>query len=106
VTAETVCELLRLLAGAYRGLPMTIMLDNAREQRWTLVPSVADALGMEWRFVPTDSPNLNRIERFWRFVKKPCLYSKYYPDRTAFQQAILSCIHHAPLEYQAELNQL
>jgi transposase len=30
VTAETVCELLRLLAGAHPGMPMTIMLDNAR----------------------------------------------------------------------------
>ena len=28
-TAETVCELLRLLAGAYPGLPITIILDNA-----------------------------------------------------------------------------
>ena len=45
-------------------------------------------------------------ERFWRFVKKQCLYSKYYPDSTAFQQAILSCIHNAPMEHQAELNQL
>jgi hypothetical protein len=47
VTAETVCELLRLLAGAYQGLPMTIMLDNARYQRCPLVPSVAEALGIE-----------------------------------------------------------
>ena len=106
VTAETVCELLRLLAGAYQGLPMTIILDNARYQRCTLVQSVAEALGIELLFLPTYSPNLNLIERFWRFVKKQCLYSKYYPDSTAFQQAILSCIHNAPMEHPAELNQL
>jgi transposase len=106
VTAATVCELLRLLAGAYQGLPMTIILDNARDQRCTLVQSVAEALGIEVRFLPTYSPNLNLIERFWRFVKKQCLYSKYYPDSTAFQQAILSCIHNAPMEHHVELNQL
>jgi transposase len=106
VTAETVCELLRLLAGAYQGLPMTIILDNARDQRCTLVQSVAEALGIEVRFLPTYSPNLNLIERFWRFVKKQCLYSKYYPDSTAFQPAILSCIHNAPMEHHVELNQL
>lgn len=106
ITAETVCELLRLLAGAYQGLPITIILDNARYQRCTLVQSAADALGIELLFLPTYSPNLNLIERFWRFVKKQCLYSKYYPDSTAFQQAILSCIHNAPTEHQAALNRL
>jgi hypothetical protein len=30
VTAETVCELLRLLAGAHPGMPITLALDNAR----------------------------------------------------------------------------
>jgi hypothetical protein len=30
VTAETVCELLRLLAGAHPGMPITLVLDNAR----------------------------------------------------------------------------
>jgi transposase len=106
ITAETVWELLRLLAGAYQGLPMTIILDNARYQRCTLVQSVAEALGLELLFLPAYSPNLNLIERFWRFVKKQCLYSKYYPDSTAFQHAILSCIHNAPMEHQVALNQL
>jgi transposase len=106
ITAQTVCELLCLLAGAYQSLPITIILDNARYQRCALVQTAADAWGIELLFLPTYSPNLNLIERFWRFVKKPCLYSKYYPDSTAFQQAILSCIHNAPTEHQAELNRL
>jgi transposase len=85
---------------------MTIILDNARYQRCTLVQSVGEALGIEWLFLPAYSPNLNLIERFWRFVKKQCLYSKYSPESTAFQQAILSCIHNALMEHQAEFNQL
>jgi len=38
----------------------------------------AAALGIELLFLPPYSPNLNLIERLWKFVKKECLYSKYY----------------------------
>ena len=104
ITAETVCELWRLVAGAHAGIPISIILDNARYQRCALVQAVAEALGIELLFLPSYSPNLNLIERLWRFVKKQCLYSKYYPDSTSFQQAILTCIQHAPT--QGELNRL
>jgi len=106
ITATTVCELLRLLAGAHQGIPITVILDNARYQRCALVQAVAQELGIELLFLPAYSPNLNLIERFWRFVKKQCLYSKYYPDSTAFQQAILMCIQQAPTEHKEELNRL
>src|SRR5258705_2355762 len=38
VTAETVCELLRLLAGTHPALPLTILLRNTRDQKSALVP--------------------------------------------------------------------
>ena len=105
ITAETVCELLRLLA-AIPGIPITIILDNARYQRWALVHAVAQELGIELLYLPPYSPNLNLIERFWRFVKKQCLYSKYYPDSASFQQAILTCIQQAPTKNQDALKRL
>jgi transposase len=106
ITAETVCELWRLLAGAHHGIPITVFLDNARYQRCALVQAVAQELGIELCFLPAYSPNLNLIERLWRFVKKQCLYSKYYLDSTSFQQAILTCIQQAPTTHKEELNQL
>jgi transposase len=106
VTAQTVCELLRLLAGAYQGIPITIILDNARYQRCALVQAVAQELGIELLSLPAYSPNLNLIERVWRFIKKQCLYSKYYPDSSSFQQAILTCIQQAPTTHKEELNGL
>ena len=63
---------------------MTVILDNARYQRCALVQTVAQTLGIELLYLPTYSPNLNLIERFWKFVKKQCLYSKYYPDSESF----------------------
>jgi hypothetical protein len=47
VTAATVCELLRMLAGASPGQWITIILDNARYQRGALVQEVAASLGIE-----------------------------------------------------------
>ena len=53
--------------------------------------------------MPTYSPNLTLIERFWKCVKKRCLSSKYDPDHVCFQQAIIACIEQAPDKYQQEL---
>jgi hypothetical protein len=47
VTAERVCELLRLLAGAHPGMPITLVLDNARYQKRALVQALARGLGMD-----------------------------------------------------------
>ena len=106
ITATTVCELWQGLAGAYPGVPLTIVLDNARYQRCALVQTLAATLGSELLYVPPYSPNLNLIERLWKFVKKQCLYSKYYPDSAAFQHAIRDCLAKVPTQYQAELDTL
>jgi len=45
--------------------------------------------------LPSYCPNLNLIERLWKFVKKQCLDSEYYADFTAFKTAILGCRQHA-----------
>ena len=106
VTAATVCEVLRLLASAYPGQPITIVLDNARYQRCALVQEMAGRLGIELLFLPPYSPNLNLIERLWKFVKKQGLYGKYYPDSAAFQQAILDRSAQAGTKHKAELESL
>jgi len=106
ITSATVCELLRLLAGVHPGVPVTIVLDNARYQRCALVHNLAQSLNIELLVLPPYSPNLNLIERFWKFVKKQCLYSKYYADHHAFQHAIIECIAQAPDKHKAELESL
>jgi len=85
---------------------LTIVLDNARSQRCALGQSLAQRLGIALRFLPAYSPNLHLIERFWKFVKKPCLYFKYYADHLAFQHAILACIEQAPHQHKETLASL
>ncbi|WP_292992008.1 transposase, partial [Nitrosomonas sp.] len=42
---------------------------------------------IELIFLPPYAPNLNLIERYWRFFKKEILYGKYYETFTLFKQA-------------------
>jgi transposase len=78
VNTETMCELLRKLAAHGLSGPITVVLDNARYQRNAVVQALAESLGIELLYLPSYSPNLNLIERLWRFVKRQTLYGRYY----------------------------
>src|SRR5436309_713579 len=106
VTAETVCELLRLLAGTSPALPVTIVLDNARYQKCALVQELARSLGIELLYLPAYSPNLNLIERFWRFVKKQCLRAAYHPTYEAFTTAIDNCLSQLDTTHKKDMDSL
>ena len=67
-------------------IPVTIVLDNARYQKYGLVEELAQIADIELLYLPSYSPHLNLIERLWRFVRKECLYSKYYADFTSFKR--------------------
>ena len=73
ITAETVCELLSNIRQKYGEQLVTIILDNSRYQRCKLVMEKATLLKIELLFLPTYSPNLNLIERLWRFIKSDYL---------------------------------
>jgi transposase len=106
INSESVCQLLFKLAELSLQVPITLVLDNARYQRCTLVQSVANSLGIELLYLPPYSPNLNLIERLWKFVKKHCLYSKYYADFKAFTHAIEDCIANTQTTHKQALNSL
>ena len=92
INAESVRDLLRKLSERYVGLPMTLVLDNARYQRCALVQELARSLRIELLFLPPYSPNLNLIERLWKFVKKDCLSCRYHEDFARFKAAIVDCL--------------
>ena len=106
ITATTVCELLRQLAALHLTVPMTLVLDNARYQKCQLVEALAASLQIELLYLPAYSPNLNLIERLWKFVKKTCLYSKYYANFHDFKQAISACLAQTHTTYKTELDSL
>jgi transposase len=96
ITAETVCTLFRKLRSQVDGSrKITVVLDNAKYQTCQLVRECAQDCQIELRFLPTYSPNLNLIERFWKYVKKKCLYGRYHENFSTFSTAIDDCITHA-----------
>ena len=106
ITATEVGELLKKLANNATRRPVTIILDNARYQRCKLVTQLAEELGIELLFLPPYSPNLNLIERLWKFVKKHCLNSKYHSDFHQFQHVITDFLEHVNEQHSAELDSL
>ena len=106
INAESVCLLLTKIAAKYAGEMITIVLDNARYQKCELVLRYAATLGIELLFLPSYSPHLNLIERLWRYVRKECLYSKYYPKFDGFKQALTDCIQNAQTKHRDELETL
>lgn len=106
ITATTVCDLLRQLAALHLAVPITLVLDNARYQKCRIVAEWAASLQIELLYLPAYSPNLNLIERLWKFVKKTCWYSKYYPHFADFKQAISDCLAQTHTTYKKELDAL
>ena len=89
INACSVCELLHKIRDGERDSTfITLVMDNARYQRCALVTELAEKLKIELLFLPSYSPNLNLIERLWKWVRKDCLNSMYYERFDEFQTAI------------------
>lgn len=106
INASSVCSLLAEIAKQNISGPVTLVLDNARYQKCALVQATADALKIELLYLPSYSPNLNLIERLWKFVKKRCLYSKYYPDFLSFHRTIATFLTGVHQQHKENLDSL
>ena len=106
INALSVCELLEKLHQLYGDLPIVLVMDNARYQKCQLVLDKAQGLNIQLIFLPPYSPNLNLIERLWKFVKKEVLYNKFYKDYDKFCTAISDCLVQTHTTHKAALQTL
>ncbi len=107
ITSLQVCEMLvKIALKRTAEVPITIVLDNARYQRCKVVTDKAAELGIELLFLPPYWPNLNLIERLWKFVKKQVLYSKYYEKFEDFKAAITKCLEQSQTKHKEALDSL
>lgn len=106
INAESVCQLLRQIAAAGLARPITLVLDNARYQHCQVVQALARSLRIELLFLPSYSPNLNLIERLWKFVKKECLASRLLANYEEFTAAIDTCLTNLSTKYKDQMDSL
>jgi transposase len=106
VNTETMCELLREIAAQGLTGPITLVLDNARYQRNAVVMVLAEQLGIRLMFLPSYSPNLNLIERLWKFTKRRSLYGRYHPTFADFRAAIEQTLAGIPTQHAPNLASL
>lgn len=105
ITTTEICQMLRLAASEYAGKKIHIVLDNARYQKCEMVTSLARELAIELVFLPLYSPNLNLIERVWKFTKSK-LRVKYYSDFGTFKDTIDSIIKGANDVFKGQISRL
>lgn len=105
ITSTEICDLLKKIALEYAGMPIHIILDNASYQKCLLVAELAARLGISLVFIPPYSPNLNLIERFWKFAKTK-LRTKYYDKFDLFHETIDSIVDSADNENKETIDKL
>ena len=64
-------------------------MDNAPYNKSNQVRDLARELKIKILYLPTYSPNLNPIERLWKFMKKNVMANRYFPDLETFQRELM-----------------
>ena len=105
ITSKQVCRMLAKIAKAYPKQDIHVVLDNAAYQRCKLVQNMAEKLGIHLEFLPPYSPNLNLIERFWKFVKGE-LRTSAYDDFSVFSARIDEIVASSVGENKTKVDEL
>jgi transposase len=83
----------QLLAAHPDGRPIYVVCDNARYYKnrelaqWLLDKPLMQV------FLPPYSPNLNLIERLWKFLRQKIINATFYRTKGQFRQAVLGFFH-------------
>jgi transposase len=111
LNAQSVIELFTLMMGKH---PQTkyfrVYLDNARYQHarllkeWIAETKKDSGVTFDLKHLPAYSPNLNLIERLWKFLRKEAL-QKWHPSFEEMQQAVAAVLDNLP-RYHKQLETL
>jgi transposase len=106
INAQSTIALLEQIEAAYPlAAIIYVICDNARYYRSKLVGQFLETSKIQLIFLPSYSPNLNLIERLWKFMKKKVLYNKYYEKFDVFKQTALGFFENIQ-QYKTELDSL
>jgi transposase len=111
LTAQSVIALFTLMMSKHPETKhFRIYLDNARYQHakilmeWIAQTKQQTGVTFDLRHLPAYSPNLNLIERLWKFLRKEAL-QRWHPTFEDMQQAVADVLDNLP-NYRERLDTL
>ncbi|MBI5652352.1 MAG: IS630 family transposase, partial [Chloroflexi bacterium] len=91
INAESVLQLVRKLETLHPEAERIVLIaDNARYNHARLVREYLRGSRVEMVYLPAYAPNLNLIERLWKFMKKHIKRNRFYATFEQFVTAIQS----------------
>lgn len=106
INAESVLQLARKLEALHPESERIVLIaDNARYNHARLLREQLTESRVEILYLPCYAPNLNLIERLWKFMKKQVKRNHFYATFEQFVTAIKSFFASLS-EYTAELTSL
>ncbi len=88
VNAQSTIALFKSLEKKHRKAEkIHVIFDNAAYYRAKILKAYLATSKIEILYLPPYSPNLNLIERLWKFFRKTVLYNRYYEKFKDFKEA-------------------
>jgi len=111
LNAQSVIELFKLMMARHPNTKhFRIYLDNTRYQHalvlkaWIAQTEKETVVKFDLKHLPAYSPNLNLIERLWKFLRKEAL-QKWHPSFEEMQRAVADVLDNLP-RYRKQLETL
>ena len=106
INAQSTIQLFKQIEKSYPRAPtIYIIADNARYYRAKIVSEYLETSRIKIKFLPAYSPNLNLIERLWRFLKKKIINDCYYETYEIFKKNVMDFFKNIK-DYYNELRSL
>jgi transposase len=107
VNAQSTVRLFARLEASYpEAERIYVFADNAGYYHSRLVADYLKGSRISLEFLPPYSPNLNLIERLWRFLHKQVLNNRYYSTFREFREELLMFFDRLPEEFADSLRSL
>jgi transposase len=106
INSQSTIELFKQISQSQKAGMIYIICDNARYYKSNLIKQYLQTnKRITMVFLPPYSPNLNIIERLWRFLKKKITYNKYIEKYIEFKEKVMEILENID-KYKDELETL
>ena len=96
VNAQSTQRLYEQLLAAHPEGPIHVICDNARYDKNKALTAWLDKKRLIQVFLPPYSPNLNLMERLWKFLRQKIINTAFYRTKGQFKTAVLDFFDRLP----------